>query len=925
MKNDGQSASPTDGGHLVQVSIEEEMHTAYLDYAMSVIVGRAIPDVRDGLKPVHRRILFAMHEAKNFSNQPYRKSARVVGDVIGKYHPHGDAAVYDTLVRMAQDFSMRHELVDGQGNFGSIDGDPPAAMRYTEIRLTPLSHMLLESLEQETVDWLPNYDESLFEPKVLPARFPNMLVNGSKGIAVGMATSIPPHNLGEIIDATVALIENPEAPIRDLMGFVQGPDFPTGGLILGTRGIVNACMTGQGSIVMRARADIEENEKKGKSRIIVTEIPYQTNKARTLERIAELVREKRLAGISDVRDESSREGLRIVIELKRDASPQIVLNQIYKMTPLQDNFDVKNLSIVKGRPRVLNLKETLQEFIDFRIEVVTRRSKFELRKTEDRLHILEGLRTAVDNIDETISIIRSSKSTKEAETRLMERFSLSEKQVKAILDMRLARLTGLERQKIEDEMKSLGARIAELMTILSRKEKLLDIIVKELEEVKAKHATPRKTEIVADEDEILDEDLIPVEEMVVAVSHLGYIKRMPVTVFRAQGRGGKGVTGMDTRQEDFIKNIYICSSHATMLFFSDRGKIYSKRVYEIPLASRTARGKAIVNFVGMGKGENVAAIVHLSEMKGGHYIITVTEKGYVKKSDISLYSNIRTSGIIGVVIEEGDRLVEAAITDGNADVLLFTKKGMSIRFFEDEVRAMGRASRGVTGIRLKSEDDEVVGMSIVTASLRSEAHGEQEEAGEEAEEIDEETGGDEEEVAEAEDFTILTVCGKGYGKRTNLSEHRSQGRGGKGMIGIRATDRNGDVVAMTVVHESDDVMIVTSKGKFIRIPVGSVSVIGRATQGVRLIKLEEEEKVSSADKINISEDMEQKEEEGTEEEDREEEAKDTDKTEEKEEEVEPPVEEEQQKEKAEADEEEPQDDKISDDWESAFVDKSKPE
>ena len=921
MEDDEQTTSPTDGEHLVQVSIEEEMHSAYLDYAMSVIVGRAIPDVRDGLKPVHRRILFAMHEAKNFSNQPYRKSARVVGDVIGKYHPHGDAAVYDTLVRMAQDFSMRHELVDGQGNFGSIDGDPPAAMRYTEIRLTPLSHMLLESLEQETVDWLPNYDESLFEPKVLPARFPNMLVNGSKGIAVGMATSIPPHNLGEIIDATVALIENPEAPIRDLMGFVQGPDFPTGGLILGTRGIVNACMTGQGSIVMRARADIEENEKKGKSRIIVTEIPYQTNKARTLERIAELVREKRLAGISDVRDESSREGLRIVIELKRDASPQIVLNQIYKMTPLQDNFDVKNLSIVKGRPRVLNLKETLQEFIDFRIEVVTRRSKFELRKTEDRLHILEGLRTAVDNIDETISIIRSSKSTKEAETRLMERFSLSEKQVKAILDMRLARLTGLERQKIEDEMKSLGARIAELMTILSRKEKLLDIIVKELEEVKAKHATPRKTEIVADEDEILDEDLIPVEEMVVAVSHLGYIKRMPVTVFRAQGRGGKGVTGMDTRQEDFIKNIYICSSHATMLFFSDRGKIYSKRVYEIPLASRTARGKAIVNFVGMGKGENVAAIVHLSEMKGGHYIITVTEKGYVKKSDISLYSNIRTSGIIGVVIEEGDRLVEAAITDGNADILLSTKKGMSIRFFEEAVRAVGRASRGVTGIRLKSEDDGVVGMSIVPASLSQEDRGEQDEgeAGEEAEAMDEEAVGEEEEVAVAEEHTILTVCARGYGKRTNLSEHRSQGRGGKGTIGIRATDRNGDVVAMTLVHDSDDVMIVTSKGKFIRIPVGSVSVIGRATQGVRLIKLEEEEQVSSVDEITISEEIKEKEAQEAQALEKEEEAVDGKEPEEGEEQEAAPEEE-----KEAGGEEKQEEEKISDDWESAFVDKSKP-
>jgi DNA gyrase subunit A len=853
MSNDTQAASTPPEGSLVQVSIESEMRSAYLDYAMSVIVGRAIPDARDGLKPVHRRILFAMHEAKNFYNQAYKKSARVVGDVIGKYHPHGDAAVYDTLVRMAQEFSMGEVLVDGQGNFGSLDGDPPAAMRYTEVRLTPLAHMLLEGLEQETVDWLPNYDESLQEPRVLPAAFPNVLVNGAKGIAVGMATNIPPHNLGEVIEATVALIRNPDITITQLMKVIPGPDFPTGGLIIGLEGVRNAFETGQGSIVVRAKTHIEEEERKGRSRIIVSEVPYQTNKAKILERIAELVREKKIPGISDVRDESNREGVRVVVELKKDASPQIVLNQLFKMTALQDTFDVKNLSIVKGQPKVMNLKETLREFIEFRVEVVTRRSKFELRKAEERLHILEGLRTAVDNIDETIAIIRDSKSTQEAETRLMARFSLSEKQVKAILDMRLARLTGLERQKIEDEMKDLSALIAELMTILSDKSKLFEVIIRELEAIKTKFSDERRSEIQGNAEEIREEDLIPEEDMVVAVSRLGYIKRTPVSVFRSQGRGGKGVMGMETRGEDFIKDIYICSSHATMLFFSDRGKVYSKKVYEIPPAARTARGKAIINFVGMGPGENVAAVVPISEMKEGCFIITATTRGYVKKSDIMLFSNIRMTGIIGVVIEDGDRLVEAAVTDGSADLLLCTKKGASIRFSEDQVRSMGRASRGVTGIKLKN-DDEVVGMSVLTSAMKpveSEADNGEPQGAEEEPEADE----DSVESREAEEYTVLTVCSRGYGKRTNLSEHRRQRRGGKGIIAIRTTQRNGDVVGMTVVRESDDVMIVTTQGTFIRTPVETISVIGRNTQGVRLIKLGEEELVSSVDKITVSEDI----------------------------------------------------------------------
>jgi DNA gyrase subunit A len=916
MSDEPQAAPPGQDGALVQISIEREMRSAYLDYAMSVIIGRAIPDVRDGLKPVHRRILYAMYEAKNFHNQAYKKSARVVGDVIGKYHPHGDVAVYDALVRMAQEFSMEELLVDGQGNFGSLDGDPPAAMRYTEVRLTALAETLLEGLEQETVDWNPNYDESLQEPRVLPAAYPNLLVNGSKGIAVGMATNIPPHNLVEIVDATIALIRNPKIDAGELMAIVPGPDFPTGGVITGVEGIRSAYETGQGSIVIRAKTSIEEDERKGRNRIIVTEIPYLTNKAKTLERIAELVRDKRLAGISDVRDESSREGVRVVIDLKKEASPQIVLNQLFKITQLQDTFDVKNLSIVKGQPRVLTLKETLQEFVDFRVDVVTRRSKFELRKAEERLHILEGLRTAVDNIDETIAIIRGSKSTPEAETRLMKRFSLSEKQVKAILDMRLARLTGLERQKIEDEMKGLSARIAELMTLLSDKTKLLAVIIQELEDIKAKHGQERRTQIQGKAEEIREEDLIPEEDMVVSISHLGYIKRTPVSVFRAQGRGGKGVMGMETRGEDFIRDIYISSSHATMLFFSDRGKVYTKKVFEIPPAPRTARGKAIVNFVGMGPGENVAAVVPVSEMKEGSYIITATSKGHVKKSDLMLFSAIRTSGIIGVVIEDGDRLVAANVTDGSADLLLGTSRGMSIRFSEENVRPMGRASRGVTGIRLK-DGDEVVGMSVLQGAMKCGAAGVAEADAGEIEEEEPAAEEEEKEVAMAEEFTMLTVCRHGYGKRTNLSEYRCQGRGGRGIIAIRATPRNGNVVGMKVVKATDDIMIVTTRGTFIRIPAGKISVIGRNTQGVRLIKLEEDEDVSSVDKIGASEEIDRDGGEGPREG---EEGGAAENEPSPDEPSTPPAEASSQKDTASEDES-----SMSDDWEDAFADKSKPE
>ncbi len=821
---EGATSPPADGGggatsEVGQVAIEEEMRSAYLDYAMSVIIGRAIPDVRDGLKPVHRRILYAMHEGHLMHNQPYRKSARVVGDVIGKYHPHGDQAVYDTLVRMAQDFSMRAMLVDGQGNFGSLDGDPPAAMRYTEVRLQKLTAEMLDDLHKETVDWGPNYDESMLEPLVLPAKFPNLLVNGSGGIAVGMATNMPPHNLGEVIDALIALIANPDITLTELMRFIPGPDFPTGGILLGVKPIRQAYETGRGVLVVRARTVIEEDEKRGRERIVVTEVPFQANKAKILEKIADLVREKKIQGISDIRDESSREGVRMVIELKREAVAQVVLNQLFKMTPLQTSFGVINLSIVAGRPRVLSLKEILEHFVVYRREIVTRRSRFELRKAEERLHILEGLRLALDNIDEVVDIIRKAPNPAEAGERLMARFGLSDPQVKAILDMRLARLTGLERDKILEEIAELERRVAELMAILSDRARLMQVIVDELKAVRDAHADERRTEISPEEGELALEDLIAEEDMVVSVTHQAYIKRSPVSLYRSQGRGGKGISAMATRKDDFVKKIYVASTHAYLLFFSDRGKVYLKRVYEIPAASRTSRGKAIVNVVGMEPGEKVAAILPVAEFSEGSYIVTATRKGYVKKSDIMLYSVIRQTGIIGVVLQDDDSLVGAEITDGTHELLLCTRQGLCIRFAEEQVRSMGRASRGVTGISLR-ENDEVVSMTTIPA-------------------------------AESEDpRTLLTVCENGYGKRTDLGEYRDQHRAGKGIITIKTTERNGEVVGTLVVGDVDDVMIVTVGGQMIRIHARSVSVVGRNTQGVRLITLrEEDERVASVERL----------------------------------------------------------------------------
>jgi len=816
---------PVDGGpafEVSQVPIEEEMRSAYLDYAMSVIIGRAIPDVRDGLKPVHRRILYAMHEGKLVHNQAYRKSARVVGDVIGKYHPHGDSAVYDALVRMAQDFSLRSMLVDGQGNFGSLDGDPPAAMRYTEVRLQKLASEMLGDLDKETVDWGPNYDESLVEPLVMPTKFPNLLVNGGGGIAVGMATNIAPHNLGEVVDAAIALIENPGITVPELMKIVPGPDFPTGGIVLGVEPIRQAYETGRGVLVVRARTAIESDEKKRRETIVVTEIPYQANKARILEKIADLVREKKIAGISDIRDESNREGVRIVVDLKRDIVGQVVLNQLFKMTPLQSSFGIINLAIAGGRPRVLGLKPILEHFVAFRREVVTRRSRFELRKAEERLHVLEGLKTAIDNIDEVVEIIRKASNPAQAAERLMERFDLSEPQTKAILDMRLARLTGLERDKILTEIAELERRVAELMAILSDRARLMAVIVEELRQIRKDHADERRTEISPQEGELIEEDLIAEENMVVAVSHLGYIKRNPVTLYRAQGRGGIGIAAMDTREDDFVHKIYVASTHSSLLFFSDRGKVYHKRVYEIPRASRTARGKAIVNFVGMEPGERVAAIVPVKEFEEGRFIVTATVSGYVKKSDLMLYSAIRQTGIIGVVLEEGDRLVGAEITDGAQDIFLSTKGGYCIRFSEEQVRSMGRAARGVTGINLR-EGDEVVSMT----TLNGEASG-----------------------GEA---TLLTVCENGYGKRTDLGEYRGQNRGGKGIIAIKATERNGPVVGSFVVEQDDDVMAVTDGGTMIRFPADTVSLVGRNTMGVRLMKLREEQKVASVERLAVEE------------------------------------------------------------------------
>jgi len=802
----------------IPVAIEDEMQKSYLDYAMSVIVGRALPDVRDGLKPVHRRIIFAMHEMGVEWNKSYKKSARVVGDVIGKYHPHGDSAVYDAITRMVQDFSLRYPLVDGQGNFGSIDGDPPAAMRYTEVRMSRLTSEFLGDLSKETVDFMPNYDGSLDEPTLLPASFPSLLVNGSSGIAVGMATNMPPHNLGEIIDALIFVVNNPDATAKDLMEIVPGPDFPTGGFIYGDTGIKEAYRTGRGIIQMRARVNVEKHPRTGKQSLVITEIPYMVNKARLIEKIAHLVRDKKIEGISDIRDESDRDGMRVVIELKRDEIAEVVLNNLYLQTQMRSSFGVINLALVNGQPRVMPLAELMREFIKFRKEVVTRRLVFDLKKARERSHILEGLKIAIDDMDNVIKLIRASKGPQEARQGLIKSFKLSLLQANAILEMKLSRLTALERDKIIAEYNQIQAFIKGVIETLDSAELLMGVVIGELKELRERFNDERRTEIVENPEEITLEDVIAEEDMVVTISHKGYIKRNPTSLFRIQKRGGKGKTGMTTREEDFVSSLFVASTHSHIMFFTDRGKAFSRKVYELPQAGRAARGKAIVNILSLSQGEGISAFLPVKEYENGKCILMGTSQGTIKKTDLMSFSNIRVTGIIAVSLDLEDKLIGASLADGTRDVFIGTRNGMSIRFSEEDVREMGRQARGVRGIKL-SKGDSVVAMGTLD-----------------------------------DDRTILTVTEKGYGKRTKLSEYRSQSRGGSGIINIKVTDKNGPVVAVIQVKDSDEIMISTSTGKIIRIVMKDVSVIGRSTQGVKLMNISDGEVVTGIAPIMEKED-----------------------------------------------------------------------
>jgi DNA gyrase subunit A len=793
----------------VPVYIEDEMRQSFMDYAMSVIISRALPDVRDGLKPVHRRVLYAMYDLGNTWDKPYKKSARVVGDVIGKYHPHGDTAVYDTIVRLVQDFSMRYPLIDGQGNFGSIDPDPPAAMRYTEIRMARLAEELLADIEKETVDFIPNYDDSLKEPAVLPSRIPNLLINGASGIAVGMATNIPPHNLGEVIDGLVALVENPELTIDQLMTYIPGPDFPTGGFIHGQEPIVQAYTEGKGIVQMRGKSFTETVKRTGKEQIVISEIPFMVNKGRIIEQIANLVQEKKIDGIADLRDESDREGMRIVIELKRDAVAEVVINQLYKHTALQESFGINMLAIVEGRPKILNLKEALKAFLDHRKEVVTRRTAYDLRKAEERLHILEGLRIALDNLDAVIVLIRNSQDPKVAKDGLMATFGLSEVQAQAILDMRLQRLTGLERDKILQEHKQTVELIAQLRAILASEKEIYRIIVEELKEIKKQYGDDRRTQIIPRSEEISVEDLIVDEDMAVTISHEGYIKRNPVSLYRAQRRGGKGKIGTTTKEEDFVEYLFIASMHSYILFFTTIGKVYWIKVHELPQASRAAKGRPIVNLLHLEPGERVSAFLSVRDFVEGRFVIFATKKGLIKKTDLMAYSNPRASGIRAIGLEEGDEVIGVKLTDGQQEIILSTLEGQSIRFKEEQVRATGRGSYGVVGIRL-DPGDAVVSMEMLSRGAN-----------------------------------ILTVSENGYGKRTEMEEYPLQSRGGKGVITMKATDKTGRVVGGQQVTEDDQLMLITNTGKIIRLRIKDIRVIGRNTQGVRLIDLEEGERVVS--------------------------------------------------------------------------------
>lgn len=800
-------------GNISPVGIQDEMKSCYLDYAMSVIVGRALPDVRDGMKPVHRRVLYAMDGLSNYHNKPFLKSARVVGDIIGKYHPHGDSAVYGTIVRMAQDFSMRYPLVDGQGNFGSIDGDSAAAMRYTEIRMKKLSEEMMADLEKETVDWQPNYDGAFLEPTVLPTKIPNLLINGSAGIAVGMATNIPPHNLSEIMNGLIALIDQPNTTIDELMKIIPGPDFPTAGAIHGTEGIRSAYHTGKGVLQIRAKMDVENNKKKDRESIVITELPYQVNKAKLIERIAELVNEKEITGISDLRDESSREGIRVVIDLKKGEIPTVIINKLYKSTPLQTSFGIIFLSIVNGSPRILNIKDQLSFFIDHRREIVIRRTVYELKKAKERAHILEGLKIAVENIDAIVEMIKKSEGPVQAKDNLMKSYKLSDVQAQAILDMRLQRLTGLERDKIIKDYNEIMKEIARLEEILGSENLITGIIRQEFVEILENYGDKRRTEIVAKADEINMEDLVKQEDVIVTITHKGYVKRMAMDTYRTQKRGGTGVKGADNADDDFYTSIFTANTHSTLFIFTSKGQVFSLKVYNIPEGNRTNKGRNIVNLIQMPAGETVKQIICMPDDWTGKYLMIATARGIVKKSELEEYKNIRQSGLTAIKIIEGDEVLSVKITDGKKDVLLCSSSGKIIRFAETDARPLGRVSQGVKGIEL-NDDEKIIGMEIIDDSVE-----------------------------------ILSVTANGYGKRTSVSEYRRQTRGGKGILAMKLTDKNGDIIDIKPVTDKDDLMIITDKGQVIRTRISGISLMGRTTQGVRLIKLKEGENVVAVSNV----------------------------------------------------------------------------
>ena len=807
----------TTEGKVELIHIEDEMSRSYIDYAMSVIIGRALPDVRDGLKPVHRRILYAMHDMGIVSNKSYKKSARIVGEVLGKYHPHGDAAVYDTMTRMVHDFSSREPLIDGQGNFGSVDGDSAAAMRYTEVKMSRISEELLTDIEKETVDFTPNFDESLQEPTVLPASVPNLLVNGSQGIAVGMATDIPPHNLGEVIDGVVSVIDNPSITIDELMHIIKGPDFPTGATIYGKKAIRDAYHTGRGLIQVRAKVEIENIKETDREQIIITEIPYQVNKSNLIKTIADLVRNHKIEGISDLRDESDKDGLRVVVELKKGEIAQIIINQLYKHTQMQVTHGAILLAIDENRPKIFNLREMLDRFLEHRQEVVRRRTQFDLRKAKAKAHILEGLKVAIEHLDKVIKIIKSSKDADSARESLIQEFKLSDLQVRAILDMRLQRLTGLERDKIQQEYLDTIKLINQLEEILASDKKIMDIIKEEVLEIKGKYANPRRTQIVEQTTELGIEDLIAEEDMVITISHVGYIKRLPLTTYRRQHRGGRGIMGAGTKEEDFIEYVFVASTHNYILFFTDKGQVHWIKVYQIPQAGRLSRGKAIVNLLRIAPDEKVTAFVRVKEFDDKHNLIMATERGIAKKTNLIAYSHPRTGGIKGIRLDEGDRLISVRLTDGEKDVLLATKEGKAIRFMEKAVRTVGRVSRGVRGIRLK-KGDAIIGMEIVE-----------------------------------DESTVVVVTANGYGKRTSFAEYRPQGRGGIGVINIHTGPRNGMVEGLRTVANNDELIVITAKGVIIRQPVKEIRVIKRNTKGTKLIRLDKGDRVVSIAKVAVEE------------------------------------------------------------------------